>query len=157
MANDAFEVAGVWARVTAGVSVMRSHRCQGFTADTGPKVLPRDPGAVGGQGLMRPPRLSSGVAFRNGRLMEVRRIGKSFVRVAPSVTPNEARSRLRRRETAFFEFVHSTCLDSITYLPTGRDHSAHIPDHGNFRRDCPHLAGDGPRPVRAGSGLALGF
>ena len=24
-------------------------------------------------------------------------------------------------------------------------------------RDCPHLAGDGPRPVRAGSGLALGF
>ena len=27
---------------------MCSHRCQGFTADTGPKVLPRDPGAVGG-------------------------------------------------------------------------------------------------------------
>ena len=24
-------------------------------------------------------------------------------------------------------------------------------------RDCPQLVGDGPRPVRAGSGLALGF
>jgi tetratricopeptide (TPR) repeat protein len=51
--------------------------------------------------------------------------------------------------------VSPPCLDSITHLCSGRDHSAHIPDHGNFRRDRPHLAGDGPRPVRAGSGLAL--
>jgi hypothetical protein len=35
--------------------------------------------------------------------------------------------------------------------------STHIPDHGNFRRDRPHLAEHGPRPVWAGSGLALGF
>jgi hypothetical protein len=48
-------------------------------------------------------------------------------------------------------------LDSITYLPSSPDHSVHIPDHGNFRRDYPHLAGDGPRPVRAGSRLALGL
>ena len=67
------------------------------------------------------------------------------------------RSRLRRRRITSFEFVHPACLDSITYFLSGRDHSAYIPDHGYFRRDCPHLAGDGPRPVRAGSRLALGL
>ena len=58
-----------------------------------------------------------------------------------------ARLRLRRRRTKSFEFVHPACLDSITYLPSGRDYSAYIPDHGYFRRHCPHRAGDGPRPV----------
>jgi hypothetical protein len=67
------------------------------------------------------------------------------------------RSRLWRRQTKSFEFAHLACLDSIIHPFSGRDHSAHIPDHGNFRRDGPHLAGDGPRPVRAGSGLALIF
>jgi hypothetical protein len=62
------------------------------------------------------------------------------------------RSRLRRRQTAPFEFVHPACLDSITYLPRGRDHSAHIPDHGYFRRDRPHLAG--MAPVRSGQAPA---
>jgi hypothetical protein len=38
-----------------------------------------------------------------------------------------------------------------------QDHSAHIPDHGNWPRDRPHRAGDDPRPVRAGSDLALGL
>jgi hypothetical protein len=35
--------------------------------------------------------------------------------------------------------------------------SAYFPDHGDFRRYHRHLAEDGPRPVRAGIGLALGF
>jgi hypothetical protein len=39
--------------------------------------------------------------------------------------------------------------------PRGGDHSAHIPNYKHFRRVRPHLAGDGPRPVRAGSGLPL--
>jgi len=38
----------------------------------------------------------------------------------------------------------------------GHNHSAHIPAYGWLRRDCPHFEGDGPRPVRAGFGLALG-
>jgi hypothetical protein len=67
------------------------------------------------------------------------------------------RSRLRRRQTTSFEFMHPACSDSIAHVPDGQGHSAHVPDHGYFRRDRPHLGGDGPRPVRAGSGLALGF
>jgi len=62
MANNAFEVAGVRARVAVGASVMRPHRCQGFTADTGPNVLPRDPGAVGGTRS----RATSAVVVRPG-------------------------------------------------------------------------------------------
>jgi hypothetical protein len=46
-----------------------------------------------------------------------------------------SRSRLRRRQTTSFEFVHLACLDSVAHLPSDRDHSAHIPDHGYFRRD----------------------
>ena len=54
--------------------------------------------------------------------------------------------------------IHAFCLLGFDYLsPGSRDHSAHIPDHGYFRRDCPHLAEDGPHPVRAGSRLALGL
>ena len=53
--------------------------------------------------------------------------------------------------------THSTCLDSIVHLADGQDHSAHIPDHGYFLVTGQHLAGDGPRPVRVRSGLALGF
>jgi hypothetical protein len=45
------------------------------------------------------------------------------------------RSRLRRRWITSFEFVHLACLDSMAHLPSRRDHSAHIPDHGYFRRD----------------------
>ena len=58
---------------------------------------------------------------------------------------------------ALSEFVYPACLDSIAHFPGGQDHSAYIPDHGSLLRDRPHLAGDGPRPVRAGSSLALGF
>ena len=75
----------------------------------------------------------------------------------PAWLPKEARSRLRRRQTTSFESACSACSDSITHLPRGRDHSAHIPDHGNFRRDRLGFAGDGPRPVRAGSSLAPWF
>src|SRR5208282_314568 len=67
---------------------------------------------------------------------------------APSAHHAHLGSRLRRRQTTSFEFAHAACLDSIAYLPGGRDRSAHIPDHEHFRRDRPHLAGDGPRPVR---------
>jgi hypothetical protein len=45
------------------------------------------------------------------------------------------RSRLRKRWITYFEFVHLACLDSMAHLPSRRDHSAHIPDHGYFRRD----------------------
>jgi hypothetical protein len=44
-------------------------------------------------------------------------------------------SRLRRRRITSFEFVHLACLDSVAHLPSRRDHSAHIPDRGYFRRD----------------------
>ena len=43
-----------------------------------------------------------------------------------------ARSRLRR-DTTSFEFAYPACLDSITRLPSGQRHSAHIPDHGHPR------------------------
>jgi hypothetical protein len=66
-------------------------------------------------------------------------------------------SRFRSPAVRYSEFAHPACLDSIARLPSGRDHSVHIPDHEHFRRDRPQHAGDGPRPVRAGSGLALGF
>ena len=35
------------------------------------------------------------------------------------------------------EFVASACVDSIAHPLGGGDHSAHIPDHGNLRRDRP--------------------
>jgi hypothetical protein len=87
---------------------------------------------------------------------EVRRIARSFVRVAPSVAPKKARSRLRSPAVRSSEFVRPVCLDSIAHRMGRRDHSAYIPDH-ETARDRLHGAGDGPRPVRAGSGLALGF
>jgi hypothetical protein len=88
--------------------------------------------------------------------MFVRIPRRLFAPVAPSVAPKEARSRLRSSAVRSSEFVHSACLDSITGHPGGQDHSAYFPDHGNLRRGCPHIAGDGPRQVRAGSSLALG-
>jgi hypothetical protein len=42
-----------------------------------------------------------------------------------SGTLTAPRSGVRSRE-----FAHPACLDSIAHLPGGRDHSAHVPDHG---------------------------
>jgi hypothetical protein len=64
------------------------------------------------------------------------------------------RSRLRSPDVRSSEFVHPACADSIAHLAGGRDHSAYIPDH-ETPRDCPHCAGDDPRPVRAGSAWPL--
>lgn len=47
----------------------------------------------------------------------------------PFGPPRTARSRLRSPAVLSSEFVPSACLDSITYLAGGRDHSAYIPDH----------------------------
>ena len=46
-----------------------------------------------------------------------------------------------------WEIVQPACLDSIAGPSNDQDHSAYIPDHD---RPGPYLAGDGPRPVRAG-------
>jgi hypothetical protein len=75
--------------------------------------------------------------------------------VYKSVYVQRARARFWRRHATSFEFVHLACLDSIVHLVSGQGHSGHIPDHGSFSRDRPQLAGDGPRPVRAGSAWPL--
>jgi len=64
-----------------------------------------------------------------------------------------ARSRFRRQALRSSEFVHPACLDSISHRPIGRDHSAHIPDRGNFHGDRLHLQGwpaSGPGRLRPG-------
>ena len=48
----------------------------------------------------------------------------------PTATRTNLCSRFRRRQTTSFESVHPACLDSITHLPHGQDHSAYFPDHG---------------------------
>jgi hypothetical protein len=70
---------------------------------------------------------------------------------------SKLRSRLRRPTVRSSDFVDSASLDSIAHPSGGRDPSVHIPDHGCFGRNRLHLAGDGPRPVRAGFGLALDY
>jgi Hemerythrin HHE cation binding domain len=119
---------------------------------------PRSPGA-GGEG-----RADGGTHCRvlAERVANARAVcpGHSRYRQVVSWRPQQdsnLRSRLRRRQTTSFEFAYSACLDSVTYTHGGRDRSAHIPDHEHFRRDRPHRAGDGPRPVRAGSRLSLVF
>jgi hypothetical protein len=73
--------------------------------------------------------------------------------VYKSVYMQRTRSRLWRPETTSFEFAHLSCLGSINYLPSGRDHSAHIPDHGYFRCDRPTSQG----MVRVRSGQAAAW
>ena len=77
------------------------------------------------------------------------------------------RSRLRSPAFRSSEFVYPACLDSIAHLPGYRDHSAHIPDHGNFPMTARTLqgmarvwSGQAPawplasdRSVRRGSGV----
>ncbi len=72
--------------------------------------------------------------------------------VAPSVTPRDARSRLRRPPLRSSEFVRSACLDSIAYPSDGQDHSAYIPDHGDYPVTARTL--QGVARVRSGQALA---
>jgi hypothetical protein len=60
------------------------------------------------------------------------------------------RSRLRSPVVRSSEFVQPTCSDSIARL-AGRNLIPRIFRIMELPRDRPHCAGDGPRPVRAGS------
>ena len=79
-----------------------------------------------------------------------------FAPVAPSVAPKDARSRLRSPAVRSSEFMHPACLDSIAHRMAA-EIIPRIFRIMKLPRDRLHGAGDGPRPVRAGSGLALGF
>jgi integrase len=69
------------------------------------------------------------------------------LRPAGTLTAPEAANHI-------FRVVYFACLDSTSHLLSGQGRSTHIPGHGNLRRDRPHLAGNGPRPVRAGTDAA---
>jgi hypothetical protein len=53
--------------------------------------------------------------------------------------------------------ICASCLLGSDYSPPRQPRSFRVFSQimKNLRRDHPHLAGDGPRPVRAGSGLPL--